>query len=334
MSNINSKRICVQEILPQHQDHFNHILDQDHSDEYQKRLAAAFYTQKLWPKDSKIRIGFLDTPDKITITSEEVLKSKGKELDPLQKQINNDQIIGMIKKIVKERIIPLVNLDIDFVDNPSDANVRISFDPNGGSWSLVGTDHLHKKSGATMNLGWFDVPTTIHEFGHVLGMIHEHQNPRGESILWNRQKVYEWAKVTQGWNREMTDKNILDKYDMNMINGSNFDPNSIMLYFFPADLTINNKGTHENLRLSGLDVMWMSQMYPNKNGETPNKFYEMVYGENIENSIKDSEEKAKKMNSKSSKTPYIIIGILSLMIVVYLIYFRVKNRTTRRYYLN
>ena len=33
--------------------------------------------------------------------------------------------------------------------------------------------------------------TIIHEFGHALGMIHEHQNPLNNSLQWNTDKVYQ-----------------------------------------------------------------------------------------------------------------------------------------------
>jgi hypothetical protein len=36
------------------------------------------------------------------------------------------------------------------------AELRIAFDPDGGSWSLVGTDNLKAKNQPTMNLGWID----------------------------------------------------------------------------------------------------------------------------------------------------------------------------------
>jgi hypothetical protein len=208
-------KICIQQILPNHQDEFNFCVNQENHDD-SKKLQAAFFTKKLWPSGSKIKVGFLSTGDLITRTNMSEI-TKGKDLDPLQNQVMSLSIQDAIKKIVKERIQPLVNLDISFVDNPTEADVRISFDKDGGSWSLVGTDHLQEKNAATMNFGWFDVPTVIHEFGHMIGLIHEHQNPKGQKIMWDDKKVIEWAKDSQGWSEQTTKQNIINKYDKNSL---------------------------------------------------------------------------------------------------------------------
>jgi hypothetical protein len=68
----------------------------------------------------------------------------------------------------------------------ADAQIRISFVADAGSWSAVGTDALNKSyfpdGQPTMNFGWLRDDTkdteyervVVHEFGHALGCIHEH----------------------------------------------------------------------------------------------------------------------------------------------------------------
>ena len=287
-TNITQTRICVQKMPHTERHEYNKIIQSSSSDKHAEKLKAAFQTKKIWPRDSKIRIAFTESGDNLSVTG-----VSGKNIDPLQNEVNNMSVQKAIKKIVQERIIPLVNLDIAFIDNPADANVRISFDDKGGAWSLLGTDHLSEKTNPTMNFGWIDVPTVIHEMGHMLGMIHEHQNPKGQNIDWNDKKVFEWAKETQGWDEQTTRQNILDKYDSNSINGSSFDPQSIMLYFFEADLTNNGVGTKQTVRLSGIDVDWIHQMYPKDNGITPTAFYKEVYNSSLQSSIDTSERMAK-----------------------------------------
>jgi len=168
-----------------------------------------------------------------------------------------------------------------------------------------------------MNLGWFDVSTVMHEFGHVLGMIHEHQNPSGQTIDWNDQKVYEWANETQGWNKDMTDKNILNKYSKTQVNGSSFDPLSIMLYFFPGDLTNNGIGTNQNLRLSGLDMEFINKKYSKSNAKT---FFPTVYNSSLESNVDKSKQMVSKSysnNSSSSKNKLLLIlGIIVGIIIL------------------
>ena len=52
-----------------------------------------------------------------------------------------------------------------------------------------------------------------HEFGHALGMIHEHQNPAAQGeIPWDKPKVYAYY-AQQGWSKDDVDTNIFEVYD-------------------------------------------------------------------------------------------------------------------------
>jgi hypothetical protein len=161
------------------------------------------------------------------------------------------------------------NLTFDFNNAPG-AEIRISFDPNDGAWSYVGTDCRGiPLNEATMNLGFMDGGTTAHEFGHAIGLAHEHQNPAG-GIQWNEEVVIrELAKSPNFWDEATARHNVLRKYTADQINGTQFDPDSIMLYFFPADWTLNGIGTKANEVLSALDKQFAAgaKMYP-KTGPT------------------------------------------------------------------
>jgi hypothetical protein len=156
------------------------------------------------------------------------------------------------------------NLKFNYNDAPG-AEIRISFDQNDGAWSYVGTDCRGiPLNEATMNLGFMDGGTTAHEFGHAIGLAHEHQNPAG-GIQWNEQVVIrELAKSPNFWDEATARHNVLRKYTADQINGTAFDPDSIMLYFFPADWTTNGIGTKANEVLSALDKSFIAgaKMYP------------------------------------------------------------------------
>lgn len=261
MSELSQLRICIEKTP---------IIHTSNQDLYK----IAFLKESIWDINTELTVQFLGDDKSINWTPIDNLKRDNKLLDPLEEQIRNLPIKEAVKTVINERIIPLIGLKIKFVDE--NGIIRISFNPNKGSFSLIGKQCLTEpKNSETLNFAWADVGTFIHEFMHALGAIHEHQNPQGNQIDWDKSKVYKWAEETQGWNEKVTDKNIIDKYKLEQLNGSIYDPNSIMLYFYPASLTLNNKGTEQNLRMSLNDMIWLSKIYPG--GKDPNIFYDEIY---------------------------------------------------------
>jgi len=163
----------------------------------------------------------------------------------------------------------VANLGFEF-DNASTAEIRISFDESDGAWSYIGTDCRGiPLNEATMNLGFLEGGTAAHEFGHAIGLAHEHQNPAG-GIQWNEAVVIqEMTKSPNFWDEDTTRHNILLKYSVDQINGTAFDPDSIMLYFFPPEWTLNGIGTKANEILSNVDKQFIAgaKMYP-RNAQT------------------------------------------------------------------
>jgi hypothetical protein len=156
-----------------------------------------------------------------------------------------------------------------------DAEIRISFLADSGSWSAVGRDALNRAyfplHQPTMNYGWLRDDTddaeysrvVLHEFGHALGCIHEHQSPKFTRV-WNVPAVMKYFEGPPNyWSPEDIKSNVLSKYSPKGVSATQFDPKSIMLYYFDAALFSDGLGpTNENSKLSPLDVRMIRSMYP------------------------------------------------------------------------
>jgi matrixin len=165
------------------------------------------------------------------------------------------------------------NVKFKFV-RTTDEEIRISFVADPGSWSAVGTDALVERYfpryQPTMNYGWLRDDTddeeyervVVHEFGHALGCIHEHQSPKA-TLKWNKPEVYRtFSGPPNFWDKATIDHNILERYSRQQTNASRFDPDSIMLYSFPGNLFAGGVGTKNNTHLSAGDKAFIAKMYP------------------------------------------------------------------------
>jgi hypothetical protein len=159
------------------------------------------------------------------------------------------------------------------VADASDAELVIGCLQDNRSWSYVGTDVLkYKDLGRTMNYGWdlttdWGKATALHEIGHAIGMSHEHQSPKA-GIVWDEPKVYEYFRgPPNDWKDAAILSNIIQKLDTSEVEGSDWDPQSIMEYPFKPGLIkapkpYNTDGIGENTVLSTLDQKWALNWYP------------------------------------------------------------------------
>jgi hypothetical protein len=168
-----------------------------------------------------------------------------------------------------------VGIGLDFIEvqNLADAEVRIGYSvKEGASQSSVGRDVLSVPlNQPTTQYGWdltsvYGRGTALHELGHVLGMEHEHQSPFA-GITWNDEAVYQaLGGPPNNWSRSTTYQNILQKLNAQQVQGSTWDPDSIMEYEFQAGLIEKPVQYQNGLTppgtLSATDKSWVLKWYP------------------------------------------------------------------------
>ena len=197
-----------------------------------------------WPSGSQITVSFLD---------------------------GDESVKQRVRTVAQRWTAPgLANLRLIFQDD-NDSMIRISFKYNG-SWSVLGTQcrNITDLAQPTMNYGWLKPESTddelrrvvLHEFGHALGLIHEHQSPAG-GIQWNRDAVIrDLSGPPNNWDLEKIEHNMFRPIEKNETNFTSLDPKSIMMYPLPAKWTTNGFSVGLNGDLSETDKTFIRQQYP------------------------------------------------------------------------
>jgi hypothetical protein len=199
-----------------------------------------------------------------------------------------DSRIGAACEQAVEQWQTITGLTFSRQASATNAQIRVSFQDRVGHYSLIGTDSAvpsfspnRSRQRESLNIDPGNAAeylrVALHEFGHAIGMVHEHQHSR--SIQWDRNKVITHFWLTQGWDAAKTQFNVIDR-----VNGPEYeltdrrDPKSIMHYWFPRSLhTSSDVPETPNDRISEDDEAFVRRMYENLKdggngpGEGPSK---------------------------------------------------------------
>lgn len=254
---------------------------------------AAFQTSSIWKKERSeetgnmiIRVGFKEPS--------EVWKKKWVEKVVKEK----------IESLVKIEFV-FVGVDspnsMEVISNEAGVDILIGFE-RGYANSAVGNESLQlaRFGNQSMNLGWLDNPieftgidgveyrvppeslgeylefagnftdggVVVHEFGHALGMIHEHQSPTS-NLKFNKPELYDYlASAPNCWDKEIVDYNVIDNYSdsSQLYNYSSFDKKSIMIYPMFGWWTESCKDIPFSGVLSKKDKIWLQRIYKPREG--------------------------------------------------------------------
>lgn len=182
-------------------------------------------------------------------------------------------------KMLQERVKNLAkvwethaNIKFNFVEPDEEAHIRIMLGTGEGHYSFIGMiAKLIPQDEQTMALDTMDLGsnqaawqrTVQHEFGHAIGLLHEHSSPVS-GIKWDKAKMYEhYAKM--GWTADDVDAQVFASYAVSYTNGTKYDNKSIMHYPILAWQTKDGYAVPWNSTISEGDKGIIKMLYP-KNG--------------------------------------------------------------------
>ena len=164
-------------------------------------------------------------------------------------------------------------------DQPNMKHIRIKFGP-GGSWSKLGSYALKvtNQNEPTMYLNLKTSSGTqrvvLHEFGHALGLMHEHLHPN-TGFVFRTSRVFR-SMVGSGWCSDNSgnysgDIECLEKIEQQITipldksyrcpGSPNFDPKSIMMYPILDGWLFDNKKFNWSNVLSDEDKRCVKSLY-------------------------------------------------------------------------
>ena len=165
--------------------------------------------------------------------------------------------------------------------NGRPSQIRISYD-KPGYWSQLGQNSVvyTKQEEPTLNLSQFDTVDPaildnpeprgiiLHEMGHALGLLHEHQSPVSDCV-----NEFNWdyiANYLKGPPNNWDEATI--KFNMAPFSGEDlmmteFDSESVMLYSFPKEYYLKGESSKcfipkSNTTISDTDRVTINYMYP------------------------------------------------------------------------
>jgi hypothetical protein len=215
------------------------------------RFRAQALISKIWPDNfTSLSVGFSDTG-----------YSAGAHRMPFATAVN------IVKEVLRREYTGVCGLEFVFGETFRNCHIRVTFDPTLGSWSCVGADSIHNMEEPSMNLAWLDDESSIiHEFGHALGLVHEHLTDKFPYVFDRDHIIEDLSGPPNSWSQDEIELNVFNILKDSEISAmsSAYDKDSVMGYSFPESFFVNGPvgGIERGRKLSDLDKSTLAKLYP------------------------------------------------------------------------
>jgi hypothetical protein len=166
------------------------------------------------------------------------------------------------------------NIKFDFETSDSVPNLRVHFEDVMND-SKIGADSVTypeeeptirflslNSSSSEEDFGKY----ALHEFGHALGLIHEHFHPE-VSINWDKKKLSDYYMRNFNYTKRECENNLFRPYLRNQLQFSGFDPASLMMYPIPGSCTFDGIEYSQGSQLTDIDKEFIASIYTEKEPE-------------------------------------------------------------------
>jgi hypothetical protein len=181
--------------------------------------------------------------------------------------VNGDQNQCKKFKEIADLWIIGTSLKLETTSNIHLSNIRAWIGLTDGkrkNSSEIGIDSMDPrlKEKPTLRVSEVTEDMVLHEFGHALGLVHEHAHP-GVNIEWNKDQVYSDLKESDNWEPGYIDQWVFEKFDSSKQEViTSFDSLSVMMYPIRKNWTKNLEPREISKVLSEGDKATIRKLYP------------------------------------------------------------------------